>query len=137
MTLDPVQVLRKEGLKATTPRVRLLEALGREILPRSAVFIASKLKKTMDAVTVYRSLEALAERGIVRRTDFRHGHAEYELAEGRVHHHHLVCESCGTVEDVGICGAQSLEKRVLSKSKRFLEINSHALEFFGRCAACA
>lgn len=135
MKLDISALLQKAGLKVTEPRVRLLKTLANEKVPASVTTITKKLRGVMNTVTVYRSLESLSDAGIVARTDFRHGHAEYELNRG-VHHHHLVCTTCGTVEDVPQCDASMLEKQALTQSKAFTHVSSHALEFFGVCKRC-
>jgi Fe2+ or Zn2+ uptake regulation protein len=129
--------LQKAGLKATAPRTRLIETLAREEKPIAAAEVAKKLKGEMDEVTVYRNLEALADARVVSRSDFHHGHAEYELSSDRPHHHHLVCEQCGKTEDIPLCPAQAIEQRIITRSRNFINIRSHALEFFGLCTRCA
>jgi Fur family transcriptional regulator, ferric uptake regulator len=79
-------------------------------------------------VTIYRTLDLLAEIGAVRRLDLGDG-PRYELAED--HHHHLICESCGGVSEFEKC---PLDLRRL-KGVDF-EISSHTLEIYGRCAGC-
>lgn len=138
MTLvDPQSLLRQAGMRATKPRTQVLAALAREVRPRPASFIAQKLRGSVDPVTVYRTLESLVEAKVLTLTDFRHGHGEYELTSGRAHHHHVVCTRCGTVEDVLLCSARELERRTLARTKKFVAIDSHMLEFFGVCARCA
>src|SRR5262245_20824344 len=47
--------------------------------------------------STYRNLGVLVDAGIVRRLVHGGDHARYELAEHLTeHHHHLVCDSCGT-----------------------------------------
>jgi len=52
------------------------------------------------------------------------------------HHHHIVCEQCGALEDIENCNQVSLQKEILKHSKSFKVINSHSLEFFGICKNC-
>jgi Fur family ferric uptake transcriptional regulator len=130
-------VLRTAGLKSTATRLAVLGVLTKETRPRSAQYIANTLKGSVDTVTIYRTLESLTESLLTYRTDFQHGHAEYELAINRPHHHHLVCTECGIVEDVVTCPTATVEKKIIKNSKQFSAIESHALEFFGRCINCA
>jgi Fur family transcriptional regulator, ferric uptake regulator len=130
-------LLRKEGFKATPGRLSLLSILAKADHPLSIGSILEELRGSLDQATVYRALETLADVGIVRRVDIGHGHADYELSEGeRHHHHHLICKSCGKVEDVDYCDAAEIENAVLKKSRAFSKIDTHSLEFFGKCKKC-
>lgn len=133
---DYAQLLRSADLKATPKRRALLEVLARTTTPMTAAQIKSKLGTSADSVTVYRALDALTVAGITTRVDFHEPEARYELAIGRHHHHHLVCNGCGIVEDIKDCHPKGLEQSVLKSSSRFASINGHALEFFGTCTKC-
>lgn len=130
-------LLRKHGLKATPRRLLLLTVLAMANRPLSIGTICAELKGDLNATTVYRALEALADIGIVRRVNMGHGHADYELTDARRHHHHLICKQCDKIEDVNACGAKELERLILKKSNTFATIDEHALEFFGLCKQCA
>lgn len=134
---EPRSLLEQAGLRITEPRLRLVSLLTSETRPRPALYLAKKLKTAVDAVTVYRALEVLLRAGLVTRTDFHHGHSEYELVADRAHHHHLVCTNCGLVEDVMSCDEQHLEHAALARSKHFTTVREHTLEFFGRCTQCS
>jgi Fur family ferric uptake transcriptional regulator len=90
-----------------------------------------------DLVTVYRNLQSLAEAGLVREVRFKDAKVRYELAQRNEHHHHLVCTGCGTVDELPECDITKLEKNALKHAKRFVNIEEHSLEFFGRCKSCA
>ncbi len=128
-------VLQAAGHKATPARVLLLKALWEEKKPVAASYLQKKLKGALDRVTLYRNLEALIHSGVVREVDFRHDHAHYELNILRDHHHHIVCTSCGAVEDVG-CEVELFAKKLASKATKFSAITDHSTEFFGLCNAC-
>jgi Fur family ferric uptake transcriptional regulator len=130
-------LLKEAGLKATPGRLALLEHLRSQSKPMTIKEIHTGLKGQLDQVSIYRAVEALTEKGIVRRVDLRHPHAHYEMSMGRAHHHHIACSVCGRVEDVEDCETEGLEYRVLKASKQFANIQSHALEFYGVCKACA
>lgn len=137
MSASSQDMLKDAGLRVTPGRVRLLDALASERVPRTVDELRKKLGGTMNEVTLYRALEALAENGIVERADLRHGHAHYELSVGRAHHHHAVCRSCGAIEDVEIPHPKEPAKEAERATKRFARIDSYALEFFGICNRCA
>jgi len=127
-------LLREKKFKATPGRVALLAALWEEAKPISVQALAHTLRKSMDEATVYRALEALASSGIIRRVDLGHSHAHYELE--RVHHHHIICTSCGDVEDVEDIATEKHLENMAARSKRFRSIYSHNVEFFGNCQNC-
>lgn len=128
-------LLRKAGLKATPERIAILDVLNKSKIPLSVKGVANELKDSkVNQATVYRTIDALIAKDIVRPVNFRHDHNHYELA-GQ-HHHHLICEQCGKVVDVSKCDTAKLEQAV-RKVGGFAQVNSHALEFFGLCKACA
>ncbi|HVA66012.1 MAG TPA: Fur family transcriptional regulator [Elusimicrobiota bacterium] len=125
------RMLRRRGGRATPGRLRLMRALWREPAPVTAAKLQKSLDGALNLATLYRALDALAADGVVCRVDFRHGHAHYELAAERAHHHHLACTGCGAVEDVDC----TLRPR-LKKSSAFAAITDHAMEYFGLCKVC-
>ena len=93
-------------------------------------------KEALDSVTLYRSLETLVEKSLVRPVDLRHGHIDYELVRDGAHHHHIVCEKCGVIEDINWCPESELKSAILKKSSSFAQLSDHSLEFFGLCKRC-
>lgn len=94
------QDLKNAGLKATTPRLRILEALG-EGAPRhlSAEDLYRRLVDAGEEVglaTVYRVLAQFEQAGLVIRHHFATGHSVFELNRGK-HHDHMVCLETGRV----------------------------------------
>jgi Fur family transcriptional regulator, ferric uptake regulator len=90
--------------------------------------------------SAYRNLAVMEQVGVVRRVVHSSDHARYELAEDLTeHHHHLICELCGTVRDVTLTPA--LERRLdeafeaLSGVEGF-EATHHTIDLYGRCATC-
>lgn len=136
ISTDYKHLLRTAGYKATPQRLSLLEVLGRAREPLSIQEILERCRQQkIDQATIYRTLKVLADIGLVRQVDFAHAHAHFELATGD-DHHHLVCTSCGKVEDVTGCNFESLAKHALKHSS-FASIDRHSLEFFGTCKKCA
>lgn len=133
---DIKTILRKNGLKATSARIALLALLERTAAPLSAQALIERLGDQIDQATVYRALQSLKERHIIRQVDLRHNHAHYERTTGE-EHHHLVCLRCGTIEDVHQCNIDHMHHTVLAHAKNFARIEQHALEFYGICKRCA
>ena len=90
--------------------------------------------------SAYRNLAVMEQVGVVRRLVHSADHARYELAEDLTeHHHHLICEACGTVRDVTL--TPKLELRLdaafdaLSSAAGF-EATHHTIDLSGRGADC-
>ena len=129
------QLLRKSGYKATTSRIAILEIFATAKEPLSAQRVIELLPRTADQATVYRTLKSLKEKNILKQIDLRHNHAHYELAD-IADHHHLICLSCGKIENVEHHNVESMERTILQNAKHFAEIQQHTLEFYGICKSC-
>lgn len=131
---EALAVLRKAGHRVTAPRRTLLSLLCVEHGPFSAEDLHKKLPAGMcDPVTVYRSLSALEEMGLVRRCDFGDGVYRYEFNTGEHHHHHIICRKCNSVNTLEMCFADGLERLV--RQMGYANV-THTLEIFGTCADC-
>lgn len=91
--------------------------------------------------SVYRTLVVLEDAGVVHRIVTNHEHARFELTEDLTgdHHHHLVCERCGAVEDVPTSGALETSLRAaVSEIDRATGFTTHGHRFdlVGRCRDC-
>jgi Fe2+ or Zn2+ uptake regulation protein len=90
--------------------------------------------------SIYRNLVVLEQTGAVTRYPAAGGHARYELSEELVgHHHHLVCSSCGRMEDYEAPpevegGLQSVVDVVAARTG--FRATGHRLELRGLCARC-
>lgn len=104
--------------------------------PQSISEILSLLRKrgaAVDRVTVYRALNCFFKMGIISKIQFKDKSAKFELILKDHHHHHLVCDNCGSVEDIPLDDEYLLQK--ISQETDF-QIKSHSLEFFGICRKC-
>lgn len=135
--MDEVSTLKKLGLKNTPVRRLILGYLSDQKKPQSVDEIYTKLHsegEKLDKVTLYRTINTLTELHLLHRVDFGDGSARYERSD-LPHHHHLICESCGTVEDIDIC-ITAPKIRQIEKESHF-NIHHHLLDFYGTCANCA
>lgn len=82
--------------------------------------------------TVYRTLSALAEAGEIDGFA-REGEQAFRLC-GERHHHHLVCDACGAVEEVESAEVESWVRRVARRHG--FELTGHTADIHGICAGC-
>lgn len=128
--------LRSAGLRATRPRIVILQKLGAATSPLSVDEIFRSLSRSpIDRVTIYRTLEHFIRVRLVRAVDLKRDAKLYELQDEH-DHHHLVCVDCGTTEDFTGCNIETIAQKALKKSSHFAAISDHSLELFGRCNAC-
>ena len=92
---EAVTALRARGLRLSTARRLVLEALFDAAGPLSAEHVSRSLR--LELSSVYRNLELLESHGIVRHVHLGHGAGLYAL-RGRDEHEYLYCERCGTVK---------------------------------------
>lgn len=132
--------LHRVGQRYTPNRRALVDALVRA---RGPVAIGDLLvgKRTVPQSSAYRNLAVLEQAGVIRRVITDDDFARFELDESLTeHHHHLVCSSCGRVEDVAI--PVNVERSIgrtldrLAKGAGFASVG-HRLDLIGRCRTCA
>jgi Fe2+ or Zn2+ uptake regulation protein len=131
-------MLQESGLRVTGHRLTVLATIAKVKQPVTVYELVETLRKKddIDQATVYRNLSLLHEAGLLRRLDFNHGHAHYELETGRASHQ-LVCHTCETIEKIEGISVDDAVKKMLKKSKKFKNITSHSIEVYGRCKKCA
>lgn len=130
------QILKEKRYKITGPRLAVFEVLQKAKEPLTIQEILGQTKKNeVNQATVYRIVSAMEKIGLIKRIEWQHGHAHYELA-GQKDHHHLICLQCNRTEDVEHQDAGKMEEKVLRNSKHFALIKKHSLEFFGICKSC-
>jgi Fur family ferric uptake transcriptional regulator len=129
-----IDELKNTGLKATIPRLKILEVFQRSTqrhLTAEDVFrVLLKERSDVGLATVYRVLTQFEQASILSRSHFESGKAVYELNEGK-HHDHLVCLDCGRVEEFYDPEIENRQQAV-AKSKGFA-ISDHALSLYAHC----
>jgi Fur family transcriptional regulator, ferric uptake regulator len=131
--------LAAAGYQRGAARRAVVECLGTQRCARTAQEIEEALRaggKAVGRASVYRTLEQLAELGLVHRLDLGTGVASYEpAAEGGEHHHHLLCDRCGRLvpfED------PDLERAITSLGRRQqFEVSAHDVTLHGFCERCS
>ncbi len=125
-------------LKATPGRIALLRTLSLEKHPLTVLEIRKKIA-ALDRSSLFRILESLVKANLIHRINFGSADSLYEMTYGRKHHHHIICTTCGDIEDVESlekCPVRKITEYVASESKKFTVIHNHSLEFFGLCKKC-
>lgn len=129
--------LRKVGLKATAPRIKILQLLAEA--EHHHVSAEDVYKALLDAgvdiglATVYRVLTQFEAAGLVDRHHFEGGHSVFEIRQDK-HHDHLVCIKCGAVEEFV---DPVIEKRQLEIAEEYrFTMTDHSLNIYGVCGRC-
>lgn len=132
--MSQIDELKSNGLKATLPRLKILEIFQRGAMRHMTAedVFRQLLNENADIglATVYRVLTQFEQAGILSRNHFESGKAVYELNEGQ-HHDHMVCLDCGRVEEFYDAEIESRQQAV-AKAKGF-EIADHALSLYAHC----
>jgi Fur family ferric uptake transcriptional regulator len=126
--------LKSIGLKATLPRLKILELFQRGTQRHMTAedVYRHMLTQNIDIglATVYRVLMQFEQADILKRSHFESERAVYELNEGE-HHDHLVCLDCGRVEEFHDPEIEALQIKVAKKQG--FEIADHALSLYAHC----
>ena len=130
------EAVRHSGLRMTSARRLVLEALTRAARPLRAEEIAAGEGgvPASDIASVYRNLETLERAGVVRHMHHGHGPGLYVLA-GREDDEYLVCESCGRSWPVD--SAELDEVRALVRERFGFEARFSHFPLFGLCERCS
>ena len=129
--------LRQQGYKLTRQRCAVLHAIAltREHLTPAAIYErVHKKHPGIGLVTIYRTLDILSELGLVCEVHAGGNCRSYLMRRPSEHHHHLICSDCGSVADFTDCNLDELKQRLTEETG--FEIDSHLLEFLGRCRNC-
>ncbi|HLQ84988.1 MAG TPA: ferric iron uptake transcriptional regulator [Salinisphaeraceae bacterium] len=125
--------LRKAGLKATLPRLKILEILQENKADHlSAEDVYRKLMNDDEDIglaTIYRVLSQFEDAGLVIRHHFEDGHALFELNQGP--HDHLVCVKCGRIEEFFDSEIAERQRAVAQRSG--FDLSKHTLVLYGEC----
>ncbi|MBH9578358.1 MULTISPECIES: ferric iron uptake transcriptional regulator [Inhella] len=126
--------IKNSGLKATLPRIKVLEVFQRATRRHLSAEDVYKALLAEDAdiglATVYRVLTQFEQAGLLTRNHFEAGKAVFELNQGH-HHDHLVCLSCGKVEEFF---DEAIEQRqhAIARERGF-ELQEHSLSLYAVC----
>ena len=132
--------LRAVGQRLTSNRQALLDALTAAARPLTIPEILDE-RPDLAQSSVYRNLVVLEEADVVHRVVGTDEFARWELTEDLAgHHHHLICATCGRVEDVP--ASAGLERSVAAAAAAITRTTGfrtqhHRLDLVGVCESCS
>lgn len=137
----PEKELKSVGLKATAPRMRILELfqrahdVGTERHLSAEDIYKQLLAENIEVglATVYRVLTQFEAAGLIVRHYFGNDRATYEMDDG-AHHDHIVCTRCGRVEEFVNTDIEKRQKQVAERLG--FELEGHSLSLYGVCEDC-
>ena len=130
--------LQAEGLRNGGARRAVIEHLGVQSCCRSAQEIFDGIRGhggRVGIASVYRALDQLVELRLVQRVELGDGVARFEPShlDGE-HHHHLVCDDCGSVEPFSDPGLE--EALVKTAGRLDYDMRAHEVVLHGHCGDC-
>lgn len=126
--------LKNMGLKATLPRIKILELFEKSTVRHLTAEDVYRLlladETDIGLATVYRVLTQFEQAGLLERHHFESGKAVYEINAGK-HHDHLVCLNCGRVEEFFDPEIECRQNTIAQE--RGFAIQEHALYLYAEC----
>jgi Fur family ferric uptake transcriptional regulator len=130
-------LLRGRGERMTGPRkavLAVLAASGGHLGAEEVVSRVAQVDAGVHRASVYRTLEALCDLGVVQHVHIGHGATAYHLVQGGDVHVHAQCSSCGALVDLPVDVLESAGRRMRQEAGFVLDPTHVALS--GTCAAC-
>ena len=133
------RVLVRSGRHSGKARAALVALLDAQTCALSAIEMEDVLREGTRPVaraSIYRILDELERLNLVQRVQLGHDVTRYEpVRTGRGHHHHLVCDNCGTVTPFS---DENLEDAIRELSRRLpMRVAEHEIVLHGACRVCA
>jgi Fur family ferric uptake transcriptional regulator len=131
--------LAEAGYRSGGARRELVALMGSQRCALSALEIEQALasgRRRVSRASVYRIVEELEDIGLIQRVEVGSGITRFEpVRVGSGHHHHLVCDRCGTLEPFTDA---PLERAIKAAAERVpLEVREHEVVLHGTCRTCA
>jgi Fur family ferric uptake transcriptional regulator len=134
----PSDLLRASGFRATPQRQMVLQVLreadGRHLTADDVCRAVQDRYPSFNRSTTYRVLEMLSAIGLVQQTRLGDGVAHFEVVDHPDRHHHLVCVTCGKVQNVPAEVLGEISVRLAERHE--FHIGTVDLMIRGECAAC-
>jgi Fur family transcriptional regulator, ferric uptake regulator len=133
------RVLAQNGHHSGQARRALLQLLDSQACALSAIEIEDELrasKRPVARASIYRILDELERLRLVQRVQVGQDMTRYEpVRTGEEHHHHLVCDNCGTITPFT---DEKLEEAIRKLSRRLpMRVAEHEIVLHGACQVCA
>ena len=129
-------ILRQHSYKLTPQRRVVIQAIASNqdhLTPTAIYERVHQHHPSIGFVTIYRTLEILAQLGLICELHAGGSCRSYTISAPG-HHHHLICSNCSRVIDFTGCELGKVEQDLSSKTG--FRIEGHLLEFIGLCQTC-
>jgi len=128
--------LQQTGVRLTPQRLAIAGVLaqGKETSAQELYDRVRRKHPYIGRATVFRSLDRLVEAGLAQRLE-RPGHVSAYVWCEPGHHHHLICTTCRTVEDLGEDAVAPLAEKIAHE--RGFRVDHATLDFYGECRNCS
>ena len=132
--MTTIEELKSTGLKATIPRLKILEVFQRgnhrHMTAEDVYRVLLEQNADVGLATVYRVLTQFEQAGIIERHHFENNHSVFEIASD-LHHDHIVCTECGRVVEFTNPVIEA-EQHQVAEQLGFV-LTGHSLNLYGRC----
>lgn len=137
------ELLKEKGLKVTNQRLLVLEVLASHrdshMTAEDIYDLVKEDYPDIGLATIYRTVQLLLEMQLVDRINLDDGCVRYEIGEvydgeGKHHHHHLICKTCGKIQPFKDDLLEELERHI--EEKMGFHVLDHELKFYGQCKEC-
>lgn len=137
------QLLRENGLKVTSQRILILEALekrpDKHLTAEEIYDLVQKKNSDIGLATVYRTIQLLSELNLIEKLTIGDGHVRYEIGKQEKgddvhHHHHLICISCDKILSFEGDLLEQLENTI--ENTMDFEVVDHEVKLYGYCTEC-
>lgn len=139
------ELLRENGLKVTSQRIIILEALeqrpGKHLTVEEIYEIVKKDNPDIGLATVYRTIKLLSDLNFIEKLNLDDGQIRYEIgmtdddSNNNIHrHHHLICLNCDKILTFEGDLLEQLEDTI-GKTMNF-KVVDHEVKLFGYCSEC-
>jgi len=132
---DIYALLRKNGERITQQKKMILSVLldnTTKMLSVNEILKEMPKDANVDNATVYRNVQRLSDLGVIETIIDEKGISRYVISCNNMHHHHLICISCGKILSIP-CQNNYWDK--YAKEINFEE-SYHKLEIYGKCEDC-
>lgn len=138
--IDLKEQFKKSSYKLTGQRQAIIDLLidnSSEHLSAEDIYKILCQKNTgIGIATVYRTLSMLEKMKFITKINLDDGCVRYQVADlhSEHEHHHLICESCGNIQDIKDDQLEFLEKQVLAENG--FHVYNHKVKLYGLCKNC-
>lgn len=129
------EILRDHHLKVTKGRLQVLKLMEEAKGPMKADEVYDSIPRSIcsSLSTVYRILNQLSEKEILKSTMYQNGIMYYSYNNGQ-HRHYIVCSECGRVAALENCPMDAIDNYI--RKDTGFDITGHVFELTGICPDC-